>query len=113
MVKWWNGPEWLMKVKEYWPSNENACEEVPEVKSVVAKSSTIFSYDILIRYTYWRKLIRVIAYCLRFIVNCRNKQRISEKKLSTNGRTDPLFDKELEEARFSSLRLVQEEHFSN
>jgi hypothetical protein len=23
IVKWWNGPEWLVKVEDYWSSNEN------------------------------------------------------------------------------------------
>lgn len=77
-------------------------------KSVVVLTLTNSSCDILTKYFSWCKLIRIIAHCLCFIVNYRNKQRISGKESSTNSRAGPLSHKELEEVHLSSLQMVQE-----
>ena len=89
---WWNGPEWLKKDEEYWP-NPLLAQDVPqtcleEMKSVGNKvkqeNSTIVTQVALEgdlkpaipfeNFSSYQRLLRVLAYVLRFIENCCSKK---------------------------------------
>ncbi|XP_076392695.1 uncharacterized protein LOC105663902 [Megachile rotundata] len=76
-----HGPLWLSQESHKWPSSEPVAESVPETRQtktvLVAASgvSTMDSFDLVSRYSSYSKLLRVIAYCIRFIANLRRKIR--------------------------------------
>ena len=105
--EWFTGPEWLLN-KENWP-------EQPELKKNQAThqeykvTETVFLCEekeadewdeLLDRSTYWRTL-RVTAWILRFVSNCRLKAKKSQR---TKG---PLTTEEIVDARDKWVRRVQ------
>ena len=105
--EWFTGPEWLLS-KENWP-------EQPELKKNQAThqeykvTETVFLCEekeadewdeLLDRSTYWRTL-RVTAWILRFVSNCRLKAKKSQR---TKG---PLTTEEIVDARDKWVRRVQ------
>ncbi|KAF8789814.1 hypothetical protein HNY73_007724 [Argiope bruennichi] len=79
---WWHGPNWLLKNECKWPklakiNNETNIKEDAdnlELKKNVLISSTIakvnpLNDDLIKRYSSFGKLIRVTAWCLRFLHN--------------------------------------------
>ncbi|XP_055840419.1 uncharacterized protein LOC129908125 [Episyrphus balteatus] len=62
---WWNGPLWLAKQEEKWPSPEYSHpsdDSIPERKSIkvnVALLSNDFENEILCRFSSWDKAVRV------------------------------------------------------
>ncbi|XP_076246260.1 uncharacterized protein LOC143186468 [Calliopsis andreniformis] len=77
---WWHGPAWLSREHNEWPSFEPVAEAVPEAKIatvhlVSSQTSVTDDFDLLSRYSSCPKLLRVTAYCLRFIEKLRDKIR--------------------------------------
>lgn len=67
---WWNGPAFLSREEESWPSRVSF-EESPQsmhrdATSMVSKSDNLFMTACLRRYSSLDKVIRVLSYCLRF-----------------------------------------------
>ncbi|XP_066590622.1 uncharacterized protein [Prorops nasuta] len=102
---WWTGPHWLSKSSSCWPkqpSNEKVSE--PVVKSMLINQ--LKEKDTLLdRFSSLMKLFRVAAYCLRFIVNCRNKKKGLP---SIHGF---LSSQELQSSRICLIRLAQSSAF--
>jgi hypothetical protein len=69
---WWKGPQWLSQEPSSWPTTEfNTPTDSLEIRKVhVALIHP--SEDITQKYSKLNKLIRVAAYCRRFISNCRH-----------------------------------------
>ncbi|XP_011687033.1 PREDICTED: uncharacterized protein LOC105449475 [Wasmannia auropunctata] len=88
---WWNGPSWLVDDACCWPKDTPSMEqEIPEQRKTILISS-------------FHKLIRITAYCLRFINNCqRHKTKL----------WDPIEVPELERATQCLVKNVQATAFT-
>jgi hypothetical protein len=97
---WWNGPQWLSQEPSSWPATEfNAPTENLEIRKVhVALLRP--PEDLTERFSKLNKLIRVIAYCRRFINNCRHPK--------ANRRTTTLSTQDLDQARTCCVKMVQQ-----
>lgn len=86
---WWQGPSWLGKQKDAWPSQQNRplVTDLHEIKTNhntqqtqcmlgnnSAGTSTNLPNILFSRWSDDLKLFRITSYILRFIQNCRNKQ---------------------------------------
>lgn len=105
---YWSGPDWLRESIESWPEPlvVSRSNELPELKRVVvANTSTLDSEFIdLSRFSNLTRLERVIAYCIRFINNCRRKE---DERLSSSLSCD-----EISHASLLLARLSQRQSFS-
>jgi hypothetical protein len=96
---WWHGPQWLSSTSDQWPNLiVNTVSDVPELKQVHL-TTTDKSDDFTLRFSKLGKLVRVIAYCKRFIHNLRNRKC----KLTT----EPFSANELDESLMSCVKFVQ------
>lgn len=70
---WWEGPEWLIDVKNNWPSHETTVDELPEVRKVKLVLTSIRGVvnPILEKFSRWMPLIRTTGWMLRFIHNAK------------------------------------------
>jgi len=84
---WWNGPYWLEQVEASWPRYE----EVPvisEEKRIVNPTPTVSlvsqpnQEELFTKFSYWSKLQRITAYCLRFLYNFRHQKSRRQGTLS-------------------------------
>ncbi|XP_011858442.1 PREDICTED: uncharacterized protein LOC105555996 [Vollenhovia emeryi] len=106
---WWKGPPWLMQNKEFWPveGEELSCESVPEMRKQ-AIIATAVNCEAIINYNKFsslNKLLRVVAYVLRFSHNIR-----CEKKRREIG---AITAEELQKAKASTIKLIQKEEFKD
>lgn len=100
---WWKGPSWLSEPTTSWPtakqkqSSDAELEERPGQVFSVATPPTY--WDLLDRFSSLKKLLRITAWCRRFI-SCLRKQPNSTSNF-------PLTPAELEESRIFWIREVQ------
>lgn len=75
---WWNGPAWLQQrsVSEILLQTLNPTteEEKRKQKTIVATSVVKENFEIINRFSSLRRLVRVIAYCRRFITKCKQEE---------------------------------------
>lgn len=105
---WWCGPEWLAGDETQWPSVKEKIIDVPEertLKTVMAISKNR-DFDIFNQFSNYTRLVRVIAYCLKFI----NKGR---KGLDSCNGGSSLSVAELQRSEELLLHLAQREIFSD
>ncbi|UYV67475.1 hypothetical protein LAZ67_5000806, partial [Cordylochernes scorpioides] len=101
--RWWEGPEWLKKPKEFWPKSEFSInpKEI-NVEENIMKTNINLNIDykdwILTRRSDYSLNIRVMSYVLRFLGKL--------KKQSTE--TGPLKVSELDLAEKKLFRMIQE-----
>ncbi|UYV60592.1 hypothetical protein LAZ67_1001615 [Cordylochernes scorpioides] len=101
--RWWEGPEWLKKPKEFWPNSEFSInpKEI-NVEENIMKTNINLNIDykdwILTRRSDYSLNIRVMSYVLRFLGKL--------KKQSTE--TGPLKVSELDLAEKKLIRMIQE-----
>jgi hypothetical protein len=97
---WWNGPQWLSHEPSSWPTTEfSTPTENLEIRNVhVATLQT--PDDITQKFSKLNKLIRVIAYCRRFISNCRHAK--------ANRQTTTLTTQDLDQALTCCVKMVQQ-----
>ncbi|UYV64960.1 hypothetical protein LAZ67_3002566 [Cordylochernes scorpioides] len=101
--RWWEGPEWLKKPKEFWPNSEFSInpKEI-NVEENIMKTNINLNIDykdwLLTRRSNYSLNIRVMSYVLRFLGKL--------KKQSTE--TGPLKVSELDLAEKKLIRMIQE-----
>lgn len=103
---YWHGPKFLSEEESLWPKskftlflNEN---DIPEKRKVTLQLSVRSEFSLLTKYSSFIKLQHVIAYCLRFLHNLKNKHNRYEGFLSNI---------ELIESHNVIMRLVQHGDF--
>jgi hypothetical protein len=101
---WWHGPGWLLHDTSHWPSREfkPATEELEIKKTLVAVITP--KEDITERFSKLLRLTRVIAYCRRFIFNCRQAK--------ANRETASLTTQDLDGALTCCIKLVQQNSYA-
>lgn len=83
--KWWDGPKWLKEDKEKWPksdfhvSDSHIMEKKDTLNSVVSMNAE-FS-ERLIHFSKYHKIVRLIAWILRFKRNAQTKTK-NDKNLA-------------------------------
>lgn len=107
---WWSGPQWLNQDYLKFPSIESPpsykedikCEEKSSVTvtNVAISSQGTYLLEIVHKYSSFSHLIRIIAWCKRFIKNCRSSKT-----------TGVLLSAELDDATKTVIRTVQESEF--
>jgi len=123
---WWEGPAFLMDSQCKWPTInmvlnlDNTTElkrkyVIPQEPSVSAfvvthlSSTTALMNDGLCtgrlqpsRFSSWRRLIRVVAWTLRFIDNCRKENKLNQTELSAE---------EMSDAEYQVIKEMQRKAF--
>ena len=116
---WWNGPDWLKKDPDEWPTwnytpfskddlDDRGDSDIifemsatqPEVQSVKSP----FGIDET-RYSSYNKLLRVTAYANRFIINAKDKAR------TNNHEESELTAEELNQAEIRWIKYLQQKHY--
>lgn len=102
---WFNGPSWLTSVKDQWPINttvESPAEEILERKTIhVAVTEHRKSEEWCERFSCFHKMLRITAYCLRFLKRCRSKD--GSRNISAG---------EMRRAKLTLIRMIQLDHFA-
>lgn len=104
---WWHGPHWLFHDISQWkfnPIRHSSTEEISEERKVHVNISSPLDQDIFLKFSSHMKLIRVIAYCRRFIYNCRHKTR---KQLGA------LLTSELHQSLTTCVKIVQSQAYAH
>ncbi|XP_065088428.1 uncharacterized protein LOC135709910 [Ochlerotatus camptorhynchus] len=79
---WWQGPEWLRQPQDCWPvagsthdQPSEALEEARRISLAVSSSPNEPSFvDLLVeKFSEYRYLLRIVAYCRRFLQSCRKQ----------------------------------------
>src|SRR5436190_4522785 len=63
---WFAGPSWLHKDESEWPNEMTHLSELPELKKNTCLMTTPTDLYIFEKYSSYSKLIRIVAYCLRW-----------------------------------------------
>lgn len=107
---WWQGPDWLSSSSELYLNNDVPSEQYdlselkPQTLSFVVTQSLV---DVSNKFSSFKKLIRVMSYCFRFISNLRLKIKGLPIKV------DSLSINELDHASQRILSFLQQECFVN
>ncbi|XP_065084349.1 uncharacterized protein LOC135706631 [Ochlerotatus camptorhynchus] len=106
---WWNGPEFLQRVKyDIDPPEEVPDSLLPELKPVIVTAAVSMEpFPFFSRYSSFRKIQRVMGYVLRFVGNCRMKNPAERK---TNHH---LMIPELRQATEAIIHVVQFVHLAD
>lgn len=103
---WWTGPSFLSQFdKLEWPSLVEVPPELPEIKlnsrsHISVTNQPVVNFE---KFSSLSKLERIMAYCLRFIHNC---------KVSKNDRKHGCLNpSEIQSSRLILVKLVQKEAF--
>ena len=109
---WWTGPPWLAQERECWPSSlscdfkSTICKsiELEERKTTIAHTSINSTFELKTKYSCWAKLLRITAYCKRFIHNLKTP--------ANNIKCGPLMVEEIQNARVFWIRQIHLLYFS-
>lgn len=73
---WWHGPKWLKAPQASWARYRSTKKDTDTQGAIWSNISTVKQDELTStfeKYSSINKLLRVIAYCLRFATNCRNQ----------------------------------------
>lgn len=113
--KWWLGPRWLYKQSSEWPAFQEKIDE-EEIRREVKKSATIHMvnidqqlFDFSTRFESYTKLVRFIAWSLRFLENCRAQVQDKKQSHNSQGTSIQRLDRRLSENEIerAEIRLSQ------
>ncbi|KAG8173850.1 hypothetical protein JTE90_001688, partial [Oedothorax gibbosus] len=107
LESWWQGPKWLTDVPENWPIKDLSYHPLVEVETRKTESQSFYVATTepiidMSRYSSYTKLLRVTAWILRFVHNCKSQQRVSSDLTSD----------EFERAKTYWIRTVQQQCFA-
>ncbi|XP_044744246.1 uncharacterized protein LOC123306343 [Coccinella septempunctata] len=110
---WWNGPAWLKTSSSEIKRTEGIPKEIvmnnEEFQEItVFTTKTNGPLELLTKFSSWKKTKRVMAYCKRFIDNCRSRNATELPKKRAPPFITPT---ELQWAKTTLIKLVQNEHF--
>lgn len=106
---WWQGPQWLqgdVKYKEHIYSKQESEEN--EEKEKISLCTIKHEQDILKKYSSWNKVIRIVAYCIRFHTNTQ-----ANRKGLLRSSTTHITTTEFNSAKIRVIKLLQAETFIN
>ncbi|XP_030762941.1 uncharacterized protein LOC115887615 [Sitophilus oryzae] len=103
---YWFGPDWLKSTEDIWPHTLEINVELPELRKVTLMETVFISEPIIDfnNYSNLSHLERVLAYCLRFITNCKAKTGERSK--------GALKHTEIANAHLYLVRFAQHESFA-
>ncbi|XP_011859829.1 PREDICTED: uncharacterized protein LOC105557255 [Vollenhovia emeryi] len=97
---WLTGPSWLVEDESEWPNEIMQTDiEITELKKTTCLIAATHDTGILTKYSFYSKLLRIIAYCLRFRRTIKS--------------TGSLSASEIIEAEQRILRILQASQFAN
>ncbi|GFT68116.1 hypothetical protein TNCV_5003331 [Trichonephila clavipes] len=118
---WWQGPPWLRLETSSWPKAESSCDETSDEVKAEQKSASIFNlfthtsndviHGLLEHYSSLTKIIRIFAYCQRFIKNCKKIASQESSISSSHINTTSLTFSETKTAEETIIRWVQGFYF--
>lgn len=105
---WFNGPDWLLKDKQFWPKfMPNISDEIPDQRPI--NNALIVQIpiknELIYKYSSFNKLVHIVAYICRFKNNCLNSPN---ERICGN-----LSITEIEFATQKIVKVVQNEAFSS
>ena len=100
---WWKGPPWLLQDSSRWPTTEVIDSTITEEIKKVHVTRLQLPDDVTQQFSNLKKLTRVIAYCQRFINNCRTTK--------ANRQTSTLSTQELDQALNCCIKIAQRIEF--
>ncbi|XP_024872049.1 uncharacterized protein LOC112454731 [Temnothorax curvispinosus] len=104
---WWSGPPWLRASSDQWPND--VIKEIPEELQEKSRRTVLVTVqedeeNLLERFSSLSKLRRIVAYCYRFVENCR--------KQASQRRFGPLKVEELTAANTALVKMAQRQAFA-
>ncbi|GFW67777.1 integrase catalytic domain-containing protein [Trichonephila clavipes] len=118
---WWQGPPWLRLETSSWPKAESSCDEASDEVKAEQKSVSIFNlfthtsndviHGLFEHYSSLTKVIRIFAYCQRFIKNCKKIASQGSLISSSHINTTSLTFSETKTAEETIIRWVQGFYF--
>lgn len=125
---WWNGPDWLQRDVVYRPSKVCVSETNLEQKSTIIVSSAVevipVRWDLIDNYSNLNRLVRVTAYCQRFVKMINSRQSSESSAANSREQLDqktgkvsvfniiPLTTIELQQAHRFCVKSVQQIEFA-
>jgi len=79
---WRTGPSWLLNEEGEWPNEFVQICEIPELKKNICLVTNDNDFSILDKFASYTKLLRVVAYCLRFLPNHKNVGSLTAEEIN-------------------------------
>ncbi|GFV45900.1 integrase catalytic domain-containing protein [Trichonephila clavipes] len=118
---WWQGPPWLRLETSSWPKAESSCDEASDKVKAEQNSVSIFNlfthtsndviHGLFEHYSSLTKVIRIFAYCRRFIKSCKKIASQGSSISSSHINTTSLTFSETKTAEETIIRWVQGFYF--
>ena len=116
---WFRGPELMRKHKDEWPRNSNfdlsnellGLEKKKPVETVLTVGQLYDNQwlELFDKKSSSNKIIRIVAYALRFVRNCKVKNRHAKK---LNGEIRVIDATEFEASFLNNVEIIQSEEFA-